>query len=62
MLKKKSKKQQALEKQLAKLVKKHDKIENPICYTGRCPVCNKMDEIQAKLKLLKGKKILKKKK
>ena len=47
---------QNLEKEMNKYVKKHDKIENPICYTGNCPICRKMDEIQDKIKDLKEKK------
>ena len=49
-----SKKKEELKKKFAKLVRKHDKIEDPICYTGRCPVCNDMDKIQEKLKKFKS--------
>ena len=27
--------------------------EKPICYSGRCPVCNQMDVVQKKLEKLK---------
>ena len=45
-----------IEKQIEKLEKKHDKIENPICYTRNCPVCNKITELLEELKRLKEKK------
>jgi len=44
-----------LEKALEKCVRQHDKIINPICYTGNCPVCNKMKEIDEEIKELKDK-------
>jgi len=43
-----------LEKELAKYMRKHDQIENPICYTHNCPICNKMKEIDEKIKAIKA--------
>lgn len=43
----------SIEKELAKLVRQHDKIDNPICYTGNCIVCQKMNELQNELKKLR---------
>jgi len=43
-------KKQDIENKIKRLEKKHDSIENPICYTGRCPICQKMNELKEKLK------------
>ena len=53
---KKSKEIEKLERELARCIKKHDKIVNPICYSGNCPICNQMKDIDNKIKLLKEKK------
>jgi len=52
----KSKAMQKLDKAMEKCERAHDKIVNPLCMTGNCHVCKKMDEIQAKIKLLKKEK------
>jgi hypothetical protein len=39
-------KKKDIERQIAKLDKEHDNIENPICFTGRCPICNKIKELR----------------
>jgi hypothetical protein len=42
-------KKKDIEKEIAKLEKKHDEIVNPICYTGNCTICNKIKELKEKM-------------
>ena len=39
-----------IEREIARLDKKHDKIDNPICYTGNCSICNKIKALREKKK------------
>jgi peptidoglycan hydrolase CwlO-like protein len=48
-------KKQDIKKQIESLEKKHDKIVNPICYTGNCPICQKINELREKIKVIKEK-------
>ena len=39
-----------IEREILRLEKKHDKIDNPICFTGNCLICNKIKELKEKYK------------
>jgi hypothetical protein len=42
-----------IEREIARLEKKHNEIERPICYTGNCSICNKINTLQEKIKVKK---------
>jgi len=37
-----------IKKQIERLEKQHDKIKEPICYSGNCIICNKIKELKEK--------------
>ena len=43
-----------LEREMSRCMKKHDLLVNPVCYTGNCPICNRMNEIADEINILKG--------